>query len=96
MVCEIGVEVVVVDLSWVEVGMNWGSNQVVKVYVLWIVFVWDELILGYLVGVICYLFECKFGYRVILICVLILVCSDFSCYQVLIFFGFWGGYLCVL
>ncbi|MEM1247047.1 MAG: M14 metallopeptidase family protein [Acidobacteriota bacterium] len=89
---ETGAEVVAADSSWVDAGMNWGSNQVVKVHAPRIALAWDEPTSGYSAGATRYLLERKFGYPVTPIRVSTLARSDLSRYQVLILPGSWGGY----
>lgn len=89
---ETGAEVVVADSSWVDAGVNWGSNQVVKIHAPRIALAWDEPTSSYSAGATRYLLERKFGYPVTPIRVSSLSRADLSQYQVLILPGSWGGY----
>lgn len=89
---ETGAEVVAVNTSWVEDGVNWGSNQVVKLRPPRIAIAWDAPTNSYSAGATRYILERRFGYPVTIIRTDTLARVDLSNYQVLILPDTRGGY----
>ncbi len=87
-----GAEVLAVDSSWVESGINWGSNQTVKLRAPRIAIAWDSPTNGLSAGATRYILERQFGYPVSIIRTQTLARSDLSRYNVLILPDSRGGY----
>ena len=87
-----GAEVVAANTSWVEDGVNWGSNQVVKLRAPKIAIAWDSPTNSYSAGATRYILERRFGYPVTIIRSDTLARVDLANYQVLILPDTRGGY----
>jgi hypothetical protein len=79
-----GAEVVGVDTSWIESGMDFGSRAVNKIHAPKIAMAWDEATSQYSAGNTRYVIEQQFGYPVTVIRTPMLKRADLSRYDVLI------------
>ena len=92
---ETGAEVIGVNDSWVDSGMDFGSRSVYRVNAPKIAMAWDDATSQYSAGNTRYVIEQQFGYPVTVIRSDDLARADLSRYQVLILpaQGFGGGYM---
>ncbi len=84
MASETGAEVVGVDTSWIESGMDFGSRAVNKIHAPKIAMAWDEATSQNSAGNTRYVIEQQFGYPVTVIRTPMLKRADLSRYDVLI------------
>ncbi|UTW56426.1 M14 family metallopeptidase [Kordiimonas sp. SCSIO 12610] len=95
---ETGAEVVGVDTSWIESGMDFGSRSVNRMHAPKIAMAWDEATSQYSAGNTRYVIEQQFGYPVTVIRTPALRRADLSRYDVLILpaQGFRSNYMTAL
>ncbi len=79
-----GAEVLATNSGWVEDGVNWGSNYVLRMAPIRVAMVWDAPVSAYSAGYARWLLERQFGYPVTLIRASRLAGADLSRFHVLI------------
>ena len=87
-----GAEVVGINSSWVDSGMDLGSRSVNELVAPKIAIAWDEPTSQYSAGNTRFVIERQFGYPVTAIRPAQLSRADLSRYQVIILPSSWGGY----
>jgi hypothetical protein len=87
-----GAEIVGVDTSWIETGMDFGSRAVNEVIAPKVAIAWDAPTSQYSAGNTRFVIERQFGYPVTAIRAGRLARSDLSRYQVIILPHSWGNY----
>jgi len=89
---ETGAEVVGVDSSWVDSGMDFGSRAVNEIIAPKVAIAWDEPTSQYSAGNTRFVIERQFGYPVTAIRTRHLTRANLARYQVLVLPSTWGSY----